>query len=41
VLLISEEEWSDHRVRTVWKVLIASSPNGYLNAGKFLTLTLT
>jgi len=37
VLLISEEEWSDHRVRTVWKVLIASSPNGYLNAGKFGT----
>ena len=34
-LLISEEEWCDDRLRTVWKVLIADSPNGYLNAGKF------
>lgn len=34
-LLISEEEWCDDRLRTVWVVLIADSPNGYLNAGKF------
>jgi len=34
-LLISEEEWSDDHLRTVWKVLISKSPNGYLNAGNF------